>query len=121
MSLQVELPFKVKTCELQAKAKWKTRRSNAVLNIPKRHAPKPRPTTNCLLINMSSHVDATVDYGHLFKDYLEVRVSDTFGRGVYSKKAIVPGVEVVRSNPLVHVVSKKKRGILCDWCLTKKE
>ena len=77
----------------------------------------PRPLTRPKL-NMSTHVDK---YDHLYKDYLEVREDDIFGRGVYSKTVIATGVEVIKSDPIVHVISKKERRRICDWCATRRQ
>ena len=52
---------------------------------------------------------------------LEVRESPRWGRGVYTAAALSPGVEVMRAEPLVHVLSNDVRGQLCDYCLKESE
>lgn len=48
---------------------------------------------------------------------LEVRESEQYGRGLYSRTAISPGVEMMRAEPFVHVLNNDFRGKLCDYCL----
>jgi SET and MYND domain-containing protein len=58
---------------------------------------------------------------HGINDSLEVRESEHYGRGVYARAAISPGVEVMRAEPFVHVISDDVRGQLCDHCLKESE
>ena len=66
----------------------------------------------------ASHV---VDYDCLFPEFLELRECDVFGRGVYARKNLHPGIELIQSDSLVHVISLNERGSYCDWCISRKE
>lgn len=50
---------------------------------------------------------------------LEVRESEQYGRGVYAATAFSPGTEVMRAEPIVHVLSNDVRGQMCDFCLNE--
>ena len=52
---------------------------------------------------------------------VEVRESEQYGRGVYAKAAISPGIEIMQAEPYVHVLSNDVRGQLCDYCLREYE
>lgn len=53
---------------------------------------------------------------------LEVREEEEgWGRGVYTKEPLLAGVEVVRAEPLVHVLSNEFRHKICDFCLKESE
>ena len=52
---------------------------------------------------------------------LEVRESEQYGRGVYARAAVSLGVEIMRAEPFVHVLSNDVRGQLCDYCLGESE
>ena len=58
---------------------------------------------------------------HGIPSSVEVRESEQYGRGVYARAALSPGVEVMRAEPFVHVLSNDVRGQLCDYCLQKSE
>ena len=66
----------------------------------------------------ASHV---VDYDCLFPEFLELRECGVFGRGVYARKNLHPGIELIQSDSLVHVISLNERGSYCDWCISRKE
>lgn len=66
--------------------------------------------------NMSTHVDK---YDDLLKEYLEVKEDEIYGRGVYCRTDIGSGVEVIKSAPIIHVISNKERGRVCDWCTNR--
>lgn len=48
---------------------------------------------------------------------LEVRESERYGRGIYAMTLLKRGVEVLRAEPFVHVLSNDVRGWYCDHCL----
>jgi hypothetical protein len=52
---------------------------------------------------------------------LEVLESSIHGRGLFLKRDLDPGIEVLVSRPFVHVVSSSIRGSVCDQCLTISE
>ena len=52
---------------------------------------------------------------------LEVRESEGWGRGLYAVATLSRGLEVIRTEPLVHVLSNDVRGQLCDFCLKESE
>ena len=52
---------------------------------------------------------------------LEVRGSELFGRGLFAAAALPRGAEIMRAEPLVHVLSNDVRGHLCDYCLKESE
>lgn len=52
---------------------------------------------------------------------LEILESSTHGRGLFSRKPLGPGTEVLVSQPFVHVVSSSSQGSVCDQCLTSSE
>ena len=64
---------------------------------------------------------ALSDYNSLFPEFLEVRRTGEFGRGVYTKRRLLPGTELVRADPVTHVLSSSERGLRCDNCLERKQ
>ena len=52
---------------------------------------------------------------------LEVKESQQYGRGVYAKTPLRLGVEVLKAEPYVHVLSNDVRGHFCDFCLTESQ
>lgn len=56
-----------------------------------------------------------------FPSDLEILESSTHGRGLFSKRDLGPGTEVLVSQPFVHVVSSSSRGSVCDQCLSGTE
>ena len=59
------------------------------------------------------------EYRCLLPDFLEVKNTPEYGRGVYSRKKLVAGTNLVVSVPVAHVISQHERGRRCDWCLCK--
>lgn len=52
---------------------------------------------------------------------LEILESSSYGRGLFSKRNVSPGTEMLVSHPFVHVVSSSSRGYVCDQCLNSSE
>ena len=52
---------------------------------------------------------------------VEILESSGYGRGLFSKRDLGPGTEVLVSQPFVHVVSSSSRGSVCDHCLNSSE
>lgn len=52
---------------------------------------------------------------------LKVVESEQYGRGVYARTTISPGVEVMQAEPFVHVLSNDVREQFCDYCLKKSQ
>lgn len=59
------------------------------------------------------------EYRCLLPDFLEVKKTPEYGRGVYTRTKLVAGTNLVASVPVVHVISQHERGRRCDWCLSK--
>jgi SET and MYND domain-containing protein len=60
------------------------------------------------------------EYGDLLPDFLLVQSTPEYGRGVYTRKDLSAGVELIVSEPLVHVICSHWRGFHCDWCTETK-
>ena len=71
---------------------------------------------------MAASSSASVQWGKIgVSSQLEVREREAWGRGVYAATALSTGLEVMRAEPLVHVLSNDVRGQLCDFCLRESQ
>ena len=53
---------------------------------------------------------------------LEVRASQQYGRGLYTRNSpLSVGLEVLKVEPHVHVLSNDVRGRFCDYCVTESQ
>ncbi|CAI8039100.1 Histone-lysine N-methyltransferase SMYD3 [Geodia barretti] len=70
----------------------------------------------------SSSSASSLQWGKIgVSSQLEVREREAWGRGVYAATALSTGLEVMRAEPLVHVLSNDVRGQLCDFCLRESQ
>ena len=52
---------------------------------------------------------------------LKLCETKAYGRGVYATSDLVPGTEILVSEPFLHVVANDYRGSRCDVCLKSSE
>lgn len=53
---------------------------------------------------------------------LEIRHTEQYGRGLYTRGKISCGTEVLREEePFIHVLARVQQGTRCDWCLVESQ
>ena len=58
------------------------------------------------------------DWARYLSSSLELRRTEEYGRGVYTRAAVpAAGRLMMSAEPLVHVVSNSEDSGRCDWCL----
>lgn len=66
-----------------------------------------------------SSLSSPLDYSDLLPSFLQLVQTDEFGRGVYTRKSLSPGADVIVGCPLAHVISSHERESHCHWCVRK--
>ena len=64
---------------------------------------------------------AQLEWQRFFPSTVEVKETKEFGRGVYAREKIPRGTEILRSEPLVHVLETSAVEDYCSCCLVARE
>ena len=64
---------------------------------------------------------AQSEWRRFFPPTVEVKETEELGRGLYAREEIRRGTEVLRSEPLVHVLNTSDVEKYCSYCLVPRQ
>lgn len=50
---------------------------------------------------------------------LDVLCTEQYGRGLYTRRKVSCGTEILSEDPFLHVLSRSQQSTRCDWCLVE--
>ena len=64
---------------------------------------------------------ALSEWRRFFPPAVEVKETEEYGRGLYASEEIPRGTEILRSEPLVHVLNTSDVDKYCSYCMVPRE